>query len=116
MDLLKLLFTFSLLAFPLGEVARFQFGNGIAVTLNDVLILLTAVVWIILKRNRKAPILKPFLFFVFTLLLSLLVNFRALTIMEMAISFLYLVRFVAYSLFFYFFMRLVVLINNLRIK
>ncbi len=102
MGLLKVLFIFVLVLFPLGEVARFQFNNGVAVTANDLGVGVLIIAWLItaIRKKRKFlndPIKKPILVFIFLGFLSLLVNSRILNQQELIISSLYLIRWSFYA-------------------
>ena len=46
MGILKILFVLFILAFPIAEVGRVQFPNGVAISLNDILLGLVIVSWI----------------------------------------------------------------------
>lgn len=100
--LLKILLYISILAFPLGEIARLQFGS-VAVTLNDILIASTFLVWI--GNNRKLELKgnlkKPLLVFISIAFLSLLINLYWLKPIYFGISLLYLIRFIFYSSFYF---------------
>lgn len=106
MGLLKILFTVFLLSFPLTEVGRIQFDNGIAFTLNDLLLGLLVSYWtiyrfLIVKKTGNFVLNKPIFIFVFIAGLSLVVNFFNLTFNNFLIASLYLVRFIGYlSLYF----------------
>lgn len=98
MDLLKKFLIGTLvIAFPLGEVARISF-NEIAVTLLDIAVAVTFLLWFIQKKRKsQAKLSKPIFIFIGTLLLSLLVNLNRLTSFESMASFLYLLRFIFYA-------------------
>lgn len=102
MVLLKALFVLFILSFPIAEVGRLQFPNGVAIMLNDVLLILTVVTWILLfiknKRNAfKGNLKKPILIFSAIALLSLLLNSPSLNAQSFIVSFLYLARWVLYA-------------------
>lgn len=106
MGLLKYLFLILILIFPLGEVARIQLGNNIAVTVNDIFLIVVAGVWIFLKvRNKKKELnknfLKPFLIFIALCVLSLIVNLGLLSFVQLSVAFLYLLRWILYILLFF---------------
>ncbi len=106
MGLLKLLFTLFIFLFPIAEVGRIQFKNGVAFTINDLLLGLLVVCWavyrfFIIKKPLKFYLQKPILLFITIAFLSLAVNFLNLTVNNFIVSSLYLVRFVFYlSLYF----------------
>lgn len=101
MYLLKIIFTLTILLFPLGEFARLEFGNGIAVTLNDILVGITVIFWMIWKvcltLLKETPLLKPIILFIAIGVLSLFVNIKNLDALEFLTSFLYLLRWVLYA-------------------
>lgn len=104
MDILKILFVVLILLFPLGEIARFQLGNGIAIRAFDILVGLVVITWIInifLKKRQKQicnySITNPIFIFVGICILSLLVGSLNLKPFEIFASASYLVRFVFYA-------------------
>lgn len=104
MGLLKTFFViFVLFLFPMGEIARYQFGNGIAITAIDVGTILLIAVWLIgkiLDKRKKqifeSSLTKPIFLFVVTCILSLIVNLSNLNKLELFVSSLYLLRWVMY--------------------
>jgi O-antigen ligase len=103
MGLLKYLFILFILIFPAAEVGRLQLPNGVAFSLNDILLALVIVVWFgwhILKKKKinLGKLTKPILLFSAIGLISLLVNFSNLGANNLLISSLYLVRWIAYAL------------------
>lgn len=97
----KLIFGTIVIALPLGEVARFSF-NEVTVSLLDVGIALTVIIWLLLKRKIFDPKLsKPIFVFAFLLLLSLLVNIPRLNTSQLLISSLYLIRWIFYGLIYF---------------
>lgn len=102
MGLLKILTAIFILAFPIAEIGRIQFSNGIAVSINDILLLLVIFTWTSyhLFKKRKftfGKLTKAISIFSFIGLLSLLLNFPNLGLNSTVISSLYLVRWVAYA-------------------
>lgn len=102
MFLLKVIFAIFIILFPLGEVARIQFLNGVAFTVNDFLLLLLILCWIVLNYSKKLNfknnlLTKPIFIFLIVALMSLLINFANLTFNQFLFSLLYLVRFAAYA-------------------
>ena len=105
MGLLKSLFFLFLISFPVAEIGKFQFKNGIGISINDIFLFLLIFSWIFFKlrfkKERKYFLKKPILIFVSVSAVSLILNFYNLTLETFLISFLYLVRFIAYvSLYF----------------
>jgi O-antigen ligase len=106
MGLLKIFFSVFLLSFPLAEVGRIQFENGVAITLNDLFLGVLFFYWVvyrflIVNKPIKSYLNKPILIFIFAALLSLVINFFNLSINNFLIASLYLIRFVCYlSLYF----------------
>lgn len=100
-NLLKFLFFLLILLFPLGEIIRFDFGNGITLLPNDVLVSLVVISWLfwrfLNKKNLQRPLAKPIFIFIGILLLSLIVNIKTLTPFQSFVSFLYLLRFGLYA-------------------
>lgn len=95
------LFVLSLLFFSFGEVARFQFGSGINLTLDSAGVFLLVLGWLITGRKKDIKnnfLTKPLVLFISISFLSLILNARLLTFPEFIISFLYLLRWVFYSL------------------
>lgn len=89
--------------FPLAEVGRFQLQNGIAVSVNDILLVVVILVWLATHLIQKkqfsvGKLFKPMLIFACIGLLSLLLNFSNLGVNNLLISSLYLVRWIAYAL------------------
>jgi O-antigen ligase len=106
MGLLKYLFIIFLLAFPIAEVGRIQLPNGVAFSLNDILLLVVIFVWLgvhILRRRKLVwgKLFMPILIFSLIGLVSLLINFPNLGLNNLLISSLYLVRWIAYALIYF---------------
>ena len=110
MGILKILFIILILIFPLAEVGRLQFSNGVAISLNDILLSLTVTSWIIYRlinrqKKTKAPALKkPILAFTIIAAISLLVNVFNLNPTSAFISAMYLVRWFLYALIYFIFL------------
>ena len=102
--LITLFITLMLVFYPLGEITRIPIGEA-AISFIDIGVFLLVSVWIFRKIAHKAKIkgelLKPISIFICALLISLFFNFRNLTINEFFISFLYLVRWIFYSLIYF---------------
>ncbi|QQG40490.1 MAG: O-antigen ligase family protein [Candidatus Levyibacteriota bacterium] len=86
--IVKVFFVFLLLLFPLGEIARFDLGNNIAVHAFDM-------VAVFALFAKKLP--KFILFFVVTLIVSLLVNINNYQTNELITASFYLLRWVGYA-------------------
>lgn len=104
MCLLKIVFVLFLLLFPLGELARFELGNSIAFTINDILLVIVISIFILnsvftknIQKNFNSPLLKPITIFVGIGLFSLVINSIYLKQAEFFTSFLYLLRWVLYA-------------------
>lgn len=101
MGILKFLFFAFLISFPITEVGKLQFKNGVSISINDVFLFLLIISWIFYKlkynKTRKYFLKKSILIFVSVSLISLVLNFYNLTIDKFFISFLYLVRFFSYA-------------------
>lgn len=97
--LITFLFTV-LIAFPLGQVARIDFANGVAFSLLDIGV--AAVFLIVLFRNfttrkiKSKEIIFSIAPFIFLCLISLAINFATISTQQFLISSLYLVRFIMY--------------------
>jgi len=121
--LLKFLTVVLILLFPLGELGRINIYNEVSVTINDLLVGLLVSVWLISNifvilvspvqrgASRISNVMgdagqasmtnlrlaKPILILIFIAFLSLLFNINSLRLPEFLVSFLYLLRFVAYA-------------------
>lgn len=100
MDILKFLFYGVILTFPFGEVLRWQLGNGIAFTINDILVIIFGLLYFVKsKSNLQYKFVIPFLI---SIVFSLLLNISKLNAFELFISSLYPIRWFLYlQLFFY---------------
>lgn len=105
MGLLKVFFIiFILFLFPLGEIARYQFDNGISITAIDIGTILLITIWLIAniinKRKKqifKFSLTKPIFLFAAACILSLVVNVSNLKSWELFVSSLYFLRWVMYA-------------------
>jgi len=100
--MIKKIFIFTLLIFIFGEIFRFDLGNGIVLKPLDIGVGLTVIVWAIYKLIRKEKIkekriLLPMSLFILMGAVSLLIGHVGLSLSQMLVSFLYLVRWVAYA-------------------
>lgn len=98
------------LVFVAGQFARLQFDNGVSLLGIDIAVgCIAALVFgtaLIRQTLPKSRLIKPFLLFVGVAVLSLLVNMTWLTLSEILISSLYLLRFVAYGCLYLFIVSL----------
>ncbi len=98
--MIKTLLLVLIYLFPLGQLARFQLPNNISFTVNDILIGVVFLVWVIQIVLLRINILKQqksILIFVGVGLGSLLLNSLWLNQSQLLISFSYLLRWVAYA-------------------
>lgn len=107
----KALFIFLLIVFPLGQIGRVELGGGVNILLNDVVVFIVVAVWLSQKVVQSAihstssgqalkvqsAIGMPILLFVITATLSILINVGNLPMSEIFIASLYLVRWIAYA-------------------
>ncbi len=106
MGLLKILFSVFVILFPVGEIGRLQFPNGVAITVNDVFLGVLVAYWFLLnfsKNKFRAYLTKPILIFSGVAFLSLALNFPKLSFDSFLISFSYLIRFIAYATVYFIF-------------
>lgn len=98
---LKIIFVLTLIALALGDLGRIQFENGIAITGYDGGVGILVLTWfIILKRKKEIALnvlFKPILIFTCIAALSLLINFRFLSLSDFSVSLLYLARWIFYA-------------------
>ena len=102
MGLLKTLFSLFIISFPIAELGRFQFSNGVSFSLNDVLLFLVIVSWFWFNVKKRKYLNSGFLkksIFLFSLIavVALIINLGTLSLGNFTVSFLYLVRFVSYA-------------------
>ena len=106
MGILNIIFALLILLFPIAEIGRFQFANGVAFSVNDVLLITLIIFWVgnhLLNKKTltKSTLTKPALIFTGVALVSLLLNIQHLSLIYFLISALYLLRWAMYlSLFF----------------
>lgn len=102
MDILNKLFIILLvIAFPLGEIARFEY-NELTITLIDAFVGLICLTWALKQKQiPKTILIKPIFFFVGMLFLSLVLNVHRLSNFELFVSLLYLFRWIFYSLIYF---------------
>ena len=102
MGLLKVILFIFILLFPIAEVGRIQFANGVAISVNDIALGLLILSWLgfhLYKRKKfdKGFLFKPVILFSLIALVSLLLNFLNLKFGALLISFSYLLRWVFYA-------------------
>lgn len=101
MGLLKIIFFIFILLFPVAEIGKLQFNNGVSASVNDVLLVILIFTWIIYKfkspRIKNSLLKKPILIFIGICIFSLILNINNLTIEKFFVSFLYLLRFALYA-------------------
>lgn len=106
MGVLKIIFSLLILSFPIAEIGRFQFSNGIAFSVNDILLITLVIFWLSYhffnkKKIKGGALSKPILIFTGIALFSLILNIQHLSAVNLFISFSYLLRWIIYaSLFF----------------
>ena len=106
MGLLKIIFSLLILSFPIAEIGRFQFPNGVAFSVNDVFLAALIIFWgvyhLLNKNKIKKDILtKPILVFISVAFISLVLNIPHLSASNFLVSLLYLLRWAMYvSLYF----------------
>ncbi len=106
MGIFKIIFSLLILSFPIAEIGRFQFQNGVAVSINDIFLTALIIFWIgyhfINKKTvTRNTLTKPVLVFIGIASISLLLNIQHLSFMNFLISFLYLLRWAMYVLLFF---------------
>ena len=106
MSLLKIIFSLFILSFPIAEIGRFQFSNGVAFSVNDILLAFLVIFWVIYRfLNKKtigeSTLKKPVLIFAGIAFASLLLNFQHLSTANFLISFSYLLRWGMYASVFF---------------
>ncbi len=99
----KLTIFFLLLLFPVGQLLRFDVGSGVVIHVNDIFVGIIGFMGIIRSIRIKSELKKPLIIFIFTMAVSLLVNFKNYTLIQIAISSLYFFRWVAYAGLYFFF-------------
>lgn len=102
MDLLKKIFILVLFLFPLGEIVRIDFGNGIVIKPLDIGVGLMVILWLMLKIRKKEKIkqkyiLTPIILFAAVGGLSMLINAPDLSFNQFLVSIMYLIRWIIYA-------------------
>jgi O-antigen ligase len=103
MSLLTYFFYFLLLLFPLGNLGRIELGRGVNASVNDVTVLGFVLSFFVLKFLKKEKIhfplaTKAITFFAAVAFISLVVGSRGLSSFQIAVSGLYLFRWIIYAL------------------
>jgi len=103
MSFLKYFFYFLLLLFPLGNLGRIELGEGVNVSINDIVIFGFVLYFFVFKLLKKEKIefpkaTKEIALFVFIAFISLFWGSRELLPNQIVISGLYLFRWVVYAL------------------
>lgn len=97
----RTLFFLTVLSFILGQIARINFGNGVAITLLDLSVFLFVSYWAIAKiRKKEFPsgrLSRPIAIFTGACLLSLLVNSFVFGVDQIFTASLYLLRWMFYA-------------------
>ncbi len=107
MVILELIFSLFILSLPSAEVIRFQYSNGVAISLNDIFLGILVFYWLIYRiKNKKFNLrndrlMKPIFVFPAIGLIALVFNFTDLKLSEFFVSFLYLLRWVMYALIYF---------------
>ncbi|OGH11504.1 MAG: hypothetical protein A3B38_01710 [Candidatus Levybacteria bacterium RIFCSPLOWO2_01_FULL_36_13] len=100
MYILKILLIIQILIFPIAELGKIQIG-AISLSLNDIFMGFVFAIWIIKNKQnikkQKPKLTRPIIFFIGVSVFSLIINLTWLSFSEFLISFLYLLRWVAYS-------------------
>ena len=113
MKFVKIFFLLALILFPFGELLRFQITNHVAIKPIDVVVGITAMIWVAsqlrpkskvkspklmgkFKRFQKHSLLFPLSLFILIGFISLVINLIWLRGSEFLVSLLYLLRFVSY--------------------
>ncbi len=101
MSILKYLIYCLLLFYPFLELARFNLYKNITFTLNDFLVALAFIVYIILiitkKHTFKGKLSKSIILFAIACLTSFLVNIFNYEAEALVVSFIYLIRWIIYA-------------------
>jgi O-antigen ligase len=105
MDILDIFIKLTLIIFPLGEIARIQFGNNIALNLLDIIVASVALLYIVKKIKQqelpKNPIIQAISLFIGIAIISLLVNLSWLKTNQAAVALLYLLRWISYAIIYF---------------
>lgn len=97
----KLFFILITVVLPLSEVARLPV-NEITITLLDLFVAVVVTLWIFLRKKiPRSDLKKPILIFMGVLSVTLILNIPRLSVREVLVSSLYLIRWVFYSILFF---------------
>lgn len=97
---LKIIFVLTLIALALGDLGRIQFENGVAITSYDVmvgLLVLFGLGFVKWKNVFSDTLFKPIIIFAGFAFISLLINSRVLSLPDLFVSALYLLRWIFYA-------------------
>jgi hypothetical protein len=86
--------------FPIGMLSRVDLGNAIALTLNDLVVAVIALLvglTVLRKKEVKGELFKPIFIFASILIISLLIGIPKLNPTQSLVSASYIVRWIAYS-------------------
>jgi O-antigen ligase len=101
MALLKILIYTLIIIFPLLEVGKISFPNSVSISVNDALVSIVFICFLALvafgKIKTKGRLFKPIVVFFTVGLASLLINIPNYKLDQIAVSSLYLLRWIAYS-------------------
>lgn len=101
MKLVRWFFILSLLWFPLGELIRIPFMKDVLVKPLDIAVGLTSISFLLVSlKNKfisKSTLTKPILLFIGIAAFSLFLNSVSLSENQLLVSFMYLIRYVAYA-------------------
>ncbi|MCL4397571.1 O-antigen ligase family protein [Patescibacteria group bacterium] len=96
---MKYLLILLLILFPLGQLGRFDLGNGVTLHLNDLAVGIVGGIGIIreLRTGKKSALFWPVAIWAAAMALSLLVNISRYTPFQLAVAGMYAVRWLAYA-------------------
>lgn len=102
---MDMLLFFYLLVFPFGQLGRFEVAPGVVLHVADLVVGVIAFIWVtgglIQRKFRYPQLAHPFVAFAVIALFSLILAATRSTATEVFIGSLYLLRFVAYTLFYF---------------
>lgn len=101
-NLLKIFFIVLVFTIPLGEVARIQFLNNIAISATDVVVGIVVFIWMLSRifkktKNKNCKLKKPIIAFSLVVILSLFINLPILGISKFFLASLYFIRWILYA-------------------
>jgi putative inorganic carbon (hco3(-)) transporter len=105
MALLRKLIYILIVLFPILEVGKISYSNGVSFTINDILVGTVACCYalfvLIRKRSISGKMLKTISVFFTVCILSIIFNLNNYSLTSIAVSSLYLLRWIAYSLIYF---------------